>query len=101
MAADEKLYLVGGKQRLAIQYSPAADQWTQLRSQPHAMYDWLGCCGVVHDGKILLCGGDTEGTHDNNLVEEFDINTQHWKIMDVKLPFNFCYINSLVASIRA
>ena len=87
VAADEKLYLLGGKQRLAVQYSPAADQWTQILSQPLATYVW-GCCGVVHDGKLLLCGGRTEG-YDYNLVQEFDINIQEWEITDVKLPFDF------------
>ena len=98
VAADEKLYLLGGEQRLVIQYSPAADQWTQLLSQPSAGYDW-GCCGVVHNDKLLLCGGETEDTHDRNLVEEFDISTQQWKITDVKLPFAFLWLNSHVASI--
>ena len=99
VAADEKLYLLGGVQRLAIQYSPAADQWTQLLSQPPARYGWGGCCGVVHDGKLLLCGGTTEGT-DCKLVEEFDIKTQQWKIRDVNLPFGFWLSNSHVASIH-
>ena len=98
VAADEKLYLLGGEQKLSIQYSPAADQWTQLLSQPPARYYW-GSCGVVHDGKLLLCGGETEGNN-RNLVEEFDINTKQWKITDVKLPFAFFYGHSHVASIR-
>ena len=99
VAADEKLYLLGGEKRLAIQYSPAADQWTQLLSQPPARHGWWGCCGVVHDGKLLLCGGQTKGNY-KNLVEEFDISTQQWKITDVKLPFAFSYGNSHVASIH-
>ena len=99
VAADEKLYLLGGEQRLAIQYSPAADQWTQLLSQPPARYDFRGCCSVVHDGKLLLCGGKTEGNN-RNLVEEFDINTKQWKITDVKLPFAFYYGDSHLASIH-
>ena len=99
VAADEKLYLLGGKQRLAVQYSPAADQWTQLLSQPSARYDH-GCCGGVHNDKLLLCGGKTEGTLDGKLVEEFDINTQQWKITDVKLPFNFHFLTSHVANIH-
>ena len=99
VAADEKLYLLGGVQRLAVQYSPAADQWTQLLSQPPARYDYCGCCGVVHDGKLFLCGGRTEG-NDRNLVEKFDINNQQWKITDVKLPLAFDYSDSHVASIH-
>ena len=98
VAADEKLYLLGGEQSLAVQYSPAADQWTQLLSQPPARYP-LGCCGVVHDGKLLLCGGETEGNY-WSLVEEFDISTQQWKITDVKLPFPFTPCDSHVVSIH-
>ena len=101
VAANEQLYLLGGRQRLAVLYSPAAGQWTQLLSQPSARYDW-GCCGVVHDSKLLLCGGRTEGAYDTNVVEQFDINTQQWKVADVKLPFNFASgsVNSHVASIH-
>ena len=99
VAADEKLYLLGGTQRLALQYSPAADQWTQLLSQPPVRYVW-GCCGVVHDDKLLLCGGITEGTDDSNLVEEFNINTQQWKTTDIYLPFNFFTCISHVACIH-
>ena len=66
VAADAKLYLLGGEQRLSVQYSPATAQWTQLLSQPSDRYGPWGCCGVVHDGKLLLCGGITEG--DKNLV---------------------------------
>ena len=99
VTADEKLYLLGGEQRLAVQYSPAADQWTQLLSQPPARYGWCGCCGVVHDGKLLLCGGKTEGNH-WDLVEEFDIITQQWKKTDVTLPFGFVWADSHVASIH-
>ena len=99
VAADEKLFLLGGEQRLAVQYSPAADQWTQLLSQPPARYDLSGCCGVVHNDKLLLCGGKTEGTLDSKLVEEFDIKTQQWKTTDIKLPFDFFHLNSHVASI--
>ena len=99
VAADEKLYLLGGEQRLAIQYSPTADQWTQLLSQPTARYGKWGCYGVVHDDKLLLCGGETE-SNDNILVEEFDISTQQWKTTDVKLPFGFIFFQSHVASIN-
>ena len=98
VAADEKLYLLGGEQRLAIQYSPAADQWTQLLSQPLAGCTF-GCCGIVHDGKLLLCGGRTKG-YDDNSVEELDVSTQQWKIIDVKLPFDFHFVDSHVACIH-
>ena len=99
VAADEKLYLLGGDQRLAIQYSPAANQWTQLLSRPPARYDDWGCCGVVHNDKLLLCGGKTKGTYDANLIEEFDIDTQQWKTTDIKLPFDFSSFDSLAGSI--
>ena len=99
VAGDDKLYLFGGSERLAIEYSPAANQWTQLISQPPAEYHFQGCCGVVHDGKLLLCGGSTGG-NDQNLVEEFDVRTQQWKTTDLKLPFPFFGAFSHVVTIR-
>ena len=88
VAAADKLYLLGSRQRLALQFSPADNQWTKLQSQPPAMYDFWGCCGVVHYGKILLCGGSREATY-CDLVEEFDRTLQQWQATNIKLPFNF------------
>ena len=98
VAVDNKLYLLGGRQSLAVQYSLSADQWTQLPSQPTAWYSPWGCCALAHGGKILLCGGRK---HDDScdLVEEYDMQTQQWKMADVKLPFHFMFVSSHVASI--
>ena len=98
VSAGDRLYLLGGEQRLAVQYSPAADQWVQLRSQPAARYE-RGCCAVVHSGKILLCGGSKDGDC-RNTVEEYDTQTQQWNIADLKLPFAFNLLFSHVASIH-
>ena len=97
VAADDKLYLLGGRQKLAEQYCPAAEQWSQL-SQPPARYDYGGSFGVVHDGKLLLCGGKT-GSNNRDLVEELDRTSQQWKTTDIKLPFAFYWGHSHVASI--
>lgn len=98
LASGDKLYLFGGKQGLASQYSPSANQWTQL-SQPSARYD-SGCCSVVHGGKFLLCGG--KDCDNKSLVEAFDISTQSpkWKTTDIKLPFVFHWQCSCVLNIH-
>ena len=97
VAAADKLYLFGGHQRLAVQYSPAADQWVQLLSKPFARYNW-GCCAVVRAGKILLCGGQKDDDA-HNMVEEYDMETQQWKTANFKLPFHFWWRFSHVVSI--
>ena len=111
-AAGNKIYIVPRDKHISPstkiqQYGPTADRFSttsqlpqHVLSQPPARYDRLGCCGVVHNDKLLLCGGRREGAYATNLVEEFDINTQQWKITDVKLPFSFSFIDSHVASIH-
>ena len=94
VAVSDKLYLLGGSQRLAVQYSPAAAQWTQLQSQPPDRYH--GECCVVHGGKLLLVG-ETEDNQTN--LEEFDISTQQWNTTEVKLPFSYISRYSHVSSI--
>ena len=97
VAADEKLYLLRDPSVASLQYIPSTDQWTKLLSQPNTNY-YRGCCGIVRDDKLLLCGGSRDG-NDSNLVEEFDMRTQQWKTKDIKLPFRFQYCDSHVASI--
>ena len=98
VAADENLYLLGGEQRLAVQYNPATDQWVQLLHKPAAKYNY-GCCAVVQFGKILLCGGSNDDSN-RNMAEEYDLQTQQWKRVDLKLPFPFNSLCCHVASIR-
>ena len=97
VSAADKLYLLGGLQRLAEQYSPAANQWTPLRAKPTITYD-MGCSAVVHGGKLLLCGGNRHAMNKNS-VEEFNIQTQQWRLTDCKLPFCFLQTESFLASI--
>lgn len=99
VAAADKLYLFEGKQRLAVQYSPAADQWVNLLSKPLARYTFRGCCAVVHAGRILLCGGRKDDDYVCNMVEEYDMETQQWKTAEFKLPFSFWSEYSHVVSI--
>ena len=98
VAAGDKLYLFGGEDNLAVQYSPAVEQWVRLQSQPPNMYGF-GCCAVVHGGKILLCGGSTDDFH-YNMVEEYDVQTQQWKVADFKLPIDFSWDSAHVLNIR-
>ena len=86
-----KLYLLGGEDDLAWQYSPHTDQWIQL-VPPTGTYYSSGCCAVVKDNNILLCGGSDEGDKDEDegrMIEEYSTVTQEWGVLDIRLPFGY------------
>ena len=99
LGAGDKLYLLGGQHRLCEQYCPASKQWTQLLSPACATCYSLGCCAVLHAGKLLLCGGESEDNY-QDMVEELDTDTQQWQTADFTLPFHYYWGNSFVGSIK-
>ena len=89
VGVTDMLYLLGGDEGLAWQYNPNTNLWIQLVT-PTARYDWhRGCCPVVTDDNILLCGGGTEGGCPWSMIEEYSTKTQQWKVLDIHLPFEY------------
>ena len=99
VGAKDSVYLFGGEERLALLYNPANDQWINL-VPPTAMYlSRYGCCAIVRDKNIQLCGGSA---HDSNqdwhdMIEEYNIEKREWKILDTCLPFPYISSCSCVA----
>jgi hypothetical protein len=87
---NNKLYLLG-HERVAIQYDLLTKSWQQL-TPPSACYS-EGCCAITRDNDILLCGGSTEEDEKiivkKILVEKYDVATDAWEQLEVRLPFQF------------
>ena len=92
----DMLYLLVGEEGLAWQYSPHTDQWMQLVTPTAQYYPFSRCCVVVRDNKILLCGGSTKDRNELNMIEEYNIVTQQWKVLDICLPFGYYQANASV-----
>ena len=92
VGVTDMLYLLGGEEGLSWQYNPLTDQWIQLVT-PTARYNFIGvsgysgCCAVVRDN-ILLCGG-SKGNDHLNMIEVYNTVTQQWKVLDIRLPFQY------------
>ena len=97
LTAFERLYLLGGEQRLAMEYWPYLDQWFVL-SSPTLKYD-SSCCGVlVQADYIYLFGGRKDKEEDErNAMERCKEGITNWTSCEEKLPFSFC--NSLCIKI--
>ena len=100
VAVAQKLYLLGGEERLAVQYDPRTNQWVKL-TPPTAMYTgYHGCCAVVKSHHIMVCGGDTEGRYDSNRIDEYNTTTGEWRMIDMRLPCQFDMDDTHVAIFR-
>ena len=53
VALNDKIYLVGGEERVCFSFAPAADTWTVL-APPQNVYNYSA--GTTWNGKILLVG---------------------------------------------
>ena len=69
----DKLFLVGGIDKLCRQYDTSCDQWSNIEKQPKRTHD--GGLSIVHKNKILLLGG-YEVRKWSTDVEEF--NKEDW-----------------------
>ena len=85
----DMLYLLGGEEGLSWQYNPRTDQWVELVKPTLRYHASSGCCGIVRDNKILLCGGSPKARKEKNLIEEYCTLTKQWKVLDICLPFKY------------
>ena len=102
VGATDRVYLFGGEERLALLYNPADDQWTNL-VPPTALYlSRYGCCAIVRDKYILLCGGSADDSSQNwhNMIEEYSMEKNEWKILATCLAFSYMKSCSCVAYLK-
>ncbi|ELT88948.1 hypothetical protein CAPTEDRAFT_205229 [Capitella teleta] len=74
-ALNDKIFVVGGKERSLFSYEPAKDTWTVLSPTQHA-YEY--CSATAWKGKILVMGRDH--------AEEYDVEGDTWIPMDKLVP---------------
>ena len=67
-------------------YDPATDSWSQLADLPTARSHFEPGT-AVHNGKILVVGGQEETTNFSNEVSEYDPVTNQWELL-CNLPNN-------------
>ena len=93
LAVDDMLYLVGCEGKICTQYNTKTENWIVLK--PTSLVHIYGGC-IFWKGKILLLGGATskDPTILSKDIEEYDIQTDSWKICDFKLPSNVekCFV---------
>ena len=94
VASNHKLYLLGGRQGLALEYNQFTDQWHHL-TPPSFGYSWVyGCCAGVEVRGLKLYGGSTKDKEKRDMVEMYNIRKCKWQVVDVRLPFPYnCYSN--------
>ncbi|ELU07279.1 hypothetical protein CAPTEDRAFT_191107 [Capitella teleta] len=81
VALNDKIFVVGGKERSLFSYEPAKDTWTVLSSTQHA-YEY--CSATAWKGKILVMGTEH--------AEEYDVEGDTWIPMDKLVPDDiYCY----------
>ncbi|ELU15583.1 hypothetical protein CAPTEDRAFT_189446, partial [Capitella teleta] len=77
VALGDKIYVVGGSEKVCFSYDPENDEWKVLSKPTHG-YDGIFPFATVWKGKILL--GDKEH------VEEYDPVEDRWSNRDELLP---------------
>ena len=82
----DKIYLFGGRQKLALQYEPATEQWHELVSSTAMVsneYYPFEYYPIVRSTDILLCAGERCRSI------SYNVETKHWRVLDVCLPFRY------------
>ena len=77
------VFIIGGKDKINAKYSPTIKSWAVLKgpSQQHRG----GAAVVVRDTMIVLSGG-MDGDKLTDTIEVYDVRTDKWGILAVKLP---------------
>ena len=78
IAFRNEVLVAGGKNKIFTRYSPSTDTWTT--GNPPTLAHEHGAL-VCHGQKLYLLGGCAE-----NRVEEYDEDTESWKVSIFKTP---------------
>ena len=93
LALDRKIYVFGGEighdkyhlqQTLAHVYDPAKDAWTRLADMPRSK-SHTESSAFVHDGKIVIAGGQVEAFASTDTVLQYDPAADSWGMLG-RLP---------------
>ena len=82
VAVERSVFVVGGYDKVSLQYTIDTDSWTILTSPliGHGLRPV-----VFHHDKLYLIGGINSSTYVTD-IEEYDIKQNKWRIGTVKLP---------------
>ena len=81
VSSGQKMFLVGGKQRMFLSYELPCDTWSSL-TRP-AQDHWFGS-SIQAGNRIIVCGGLHDGRMDD--IEIYDLQSEKWSMSKVKLP---------------
>ena len=78
-----QLYVIGGYGNICLRYDSTNDTWTCLTPPSHRHA--FGA-GLYFKNRIILCGGRYNNTKESFLIESYDVTTDRWEALPVKLP---------------
>ena len=93
LALDGKIYAFGGEighdarhlqQTLSHVYDPATDTWTRLPDMPRSK-SHTEASAFVHDGKIVIAGGQIDQYASTDTILQFDPTSNSWAFLG-RLP---------------
>jgi hypothetical protein len=88
------LYVIGGYNTAYLaeceRYDTLHNHWQTIPPLPHAT-GWHEAIVCGNTRRIYTLGG-RNSTGDLDLIQEFELESQTWKLLDVKLPSKSCYI---------
>ena len=97
-ALENKMYGITDDVQSVIQYDSATDQWTRISAPRKTHLDCAGIIATARGKNILLCGGNTDECRIKT-IEEFNTLTHQWRMLDIRLPFQYCVSTSFVTSV--
>jgi N-acetylneuraminic acid mutarotase len=88
------LYVIGGVNTAYLaeceRYDSSQDKWQPIAPLPHATsHQEAIVCGYTR--RIYIFGGHG-GSAVLDLIQEFELESQTWKLLEVKLPSKSCFI---------
>jgi hypothetical protein len=88
------LYVIGGMNTACLaeceRYDTIHNHWQPIPPLPHKSHAHASIvCGYTR--RIYILGGH-DGSARLDLIQEFELESQTWKLLEVKLPSNTCWI---------
>ena len=78
-----QLYVIGGYGDICLSYDSTDDTWTSLTPSTHRhVYG----AGLHFKNRIILCGGRCNDSKESVMIESYDVATDTWEVLPVKLP---------------
>ena len=83
VTVDDRMFVLGGKDKICLSYDTRKDAWTIL-TPPCQRHHWGSA--VYLKGQVILSGGDNEENVPSDTIERYNSTKDVWEILPVKLP---------------